>query len=49
MQLKTFKIENELWQTFKTICKAQDLTCSQVLRAMIKSFIKKNGQVELFK
>ncbi len=49
MQLKTFKVENEIWQTFKNICKANDLTCSQVLRGLIKGYIKKNGQGEMFK
>jgi len=45
--LRTFKVEQSVWDTFTEICKANDRSASQVVRSLVKDFIHKNAQSKL--
>jgi len=42
------RLDEQLKKTFDNACKANDLTSSQVIRSLIREYIKKNGQKEMF-
>ena len=45
------RVDNDLRQAFLSVCKSEDLTAAQVLRAFMRSYIEQRGdglQIELF-
>jgi len=43
------RIDEDLKKAFDAAAKANDLTSSQVLRAFIRDYVRKNGQKDMFK
>lgn len=43
------KMPKDLKDTFSAICERDGYTSSLIVREMIKDYIKKNGQADLFK
>jgi antitoxin component of RelBE/YafQ-DinJ toxin-antitoxin module len=48
-KLISVRVESSTKQVFEKICSSKDLSASQVIRAMIRDYVKQNGQVDLFK
>ena len=46
--LVTFRLPEELKVAFESACKANDRNSSQILRDLMREYIKKNNQGELF-
>ena len=42
------RINEQEKKAFEDVCKSKDLTASQVLRAFIRDYIKKNAQRSMF-
>jgi len=43
------RIDPQIKNAFDNACKSNDLSASQVIRAFINDYLKKNGQKDLFK
>lgn len=43
----TAKVDQELLEAFKRSCKSQDTTASQAVRAFMREYVKRHGQIKL--
>ncbi len=43
------RCEESLKKAFEQCCKANDQTASQVMRALMRDYVKKNGQKDMFR
>lgn len=45
----TIRLDDDLLQSLKAICDREGYSQSFVIRELIKGYVKKNGQADLFK
>ena len=45
----SIRVDPDLRRTFQQTCTSKDQTASQVLRAFMREYVRKNGQMDMFK
>lgn len=44
----TIRVDNDLLESFKSVCDREGYTQSLIIRELMKQYVKKNGQGDLF-
>ena len=44
-KLVAVRVEKDVWERFKKICKKQDTTAAQQVRKLIKQYVAENSQL----
>ncbi len=47
--VQSFRVDPDLRRTFQQVCQSRDLTASQVLRQFMRDYVRKYGQLDIFK